>query len=98
MLIFETYKVSSWGGDIMRFHILNSTSLFSFYQKDSSMAAKNNLLKRFLYQLGVNFLPTILMLIFFSIIALYFSGLIERPNLRSNDFQPVYDIQKHSKG
>jgi len=42
------------------------------------MFAKNNLLKRFLYQLGVNFLPTILMLIFFSIIAMYFSGLIER--------------------
>ena len=97
MLIFEIYIVSSWGREVIRFHILNSTSLFSFYQKDSSMSAKNNLLKRFLYQLGVNFLPTILMLIFFSIIAMYFSGLIEKPNLRSNDFKPVYDIQKHSK-
>jgi hypothetical protein len=97
MLIFETYIVSSWGEDIMRFNILNSTNFFSFYQKASSMFAKNNLLKRFLYQLGVNFLPTILMLIFFGIIAMYFSGIIERANLRSNDFKPAYDIQKHSK-
>ena len=53
------------------------------------MSANKNLLKRFLYQLGVNFLPTILMLIFSSIIALYFSELIEKARLRSNDFKPA---------
>lgn len=62
------------------------------------MSAKSNLLKRFFYQLLVNVIPTLLMLIFFGIIAIYFSGLIERPKLRSNGFKPGYDIQKHSKG
>ena len=71
----------------MRCRILNSTSFFSFYQKASSMSANNNLLKRFLYQLRIDFLPTILMLIFSIIIALYFSELIERAKLRSNDFK-----------
>lgn len=51
------------------------------------MSTNNNLLKRFLYQLRINFLPTILMLIFSSIIALYFSELIEKAKLRSNDFK-----------
>ena len=57
------------------------------------MSAKNNLLKRFLYQLRVNFLPTIFMLIFISIIAMYFSELIERAKLRSNDFKPEQSSQ-----
>ena len=72
----------------MRYRILNSTSLISFYQKASTLSANSNLLKRFLYQLRINFLPTILMLIFISIIALYFSELIEKAKLRSNDFKP----------
>jgi len=76
-----------WG--IMRYNRLNSTSFYSFYQKASSLSANNNLLKRFLYQLRINFLPTILMLISISIIALYFSELIERAKLRSNDFKPA---------
>ena len=73
----------------MRYNRLNSTSFYSFYQKASSLSANNNLLKRFLYQLRINFLPTILMLISISIIALYFSELIERAKLRSNDFKPA---------
>jgi hypothetical protein len=76
-------------GGIMRDSRLNSASFFSFYQKASSLSANNNLLKRFLYQLRINFLPTILMLISISIIALYFSELIERAKLRSNDFKPA---------
>ena len=55
------------------------------------MSANNNLLRRLLYQLRINFLPTILMLVFSGIIALYFSELIERAKLRSNDFKPAQD-------
>jgi len=73
----------------MRCRKLSFTSIFSFYQKASSVSANNNLLKRFLYQLRINFLPTILMLILSSIIALYFSELIERAKLRSNNFKPA---------
>jgi hypothetical protein len=80
-------------GVIMRCRKLSFTSIFSFYQKASSVSANNNLLKRFLYQLRINFLPTILMLISISIIALYFSELIERAKLRSNDFKPVQASQ-----
>ena len=76
----------------MRCRRLNSTCFFSFYQKASSLSANNNLLKQFLYQLRNNFIPTILMLIFISIIALYFSELIERAKLRPNDFKPAQAI------
>ena len=47
------------------------------------------MLKRFLYQLRVNFLPTIIILILSIIIALYFSELIEKSKLRSKDFKAV---------
>jgi hypothetical protein len=71
----------------MRCLRLRSVNFFSIYQKVSSLSANNNLLKRFLYQLRINFLPTILMLIFSSIIALYFSELIERSRVQSDDFK-----------
>jgi hypothetical protein len=57
--------------------------------KASSMSSQNNLLKRFLYQLRVNFLPTILMLIFILVIAMYFSELIEKAKSSSNDYNPA---------
>lgn len=57
------------------------------------MSAKNNLMKRFLYHLRVNFLPTIIMLVFSIIIAMYFSELIEKAKLRSNGFKPAQDSQ-----
>ena len=75
--------------DIKRCRIQSSTSFFYFYQKAARMSANNNLLKRFLYQLRINFLPTILMLIFSCIIALYFSEVIGKAKLRSNDFKPA---------
>jgi len=73
----------------MKYLRLNFTCLFSFFQKASSVFANNNLLKRFLYQLRINVLPSIFMLVFSCIIALYFSELIERSKLRSNDFKPA---------
>jgi hypothetical protein len=73
----------------MKYRILNSISFFSINQKASSLSANNNLLKRFLYQLRINFLPTILMLIFSSIIALYFCEVIERSRVQSDDFKPA---------
>ena len=74
----------------MRDRIFNLTSVFLFYQKAFSLSVKNNRLKRFLYQLRINFLPTILMLIISSIIALHVSELINRAKLRSNDLKPVH--------
>jgi len=73
----------------MRCRIPNPTSFFSLYQKASGLPANNDMLKRFLYQLRINFLPTILILILSIIIALYFSELIERSKLHSNDFKPA---------
>lgn len=80
----------------MRYRILNSIGLFSFYQKASRHTANNNMLKRFLYQLRINFLPTILILIVSIVIALYFSELIERAKLRSNDFKPAQGSHNRS--
>ena len=73
----------------MRCRIPNPTSFFSLYQKASGLSANNDMLKRVLYQLRINFLPTILILILSIIIALYLSELIERSKLRSNDFKAV---------
>jgi len=50
---------------------------------------KFNMLKRFLHQMQINFVPTLLMLIFSSIIALYISEVIDRAKLRSNDLKPA---------
>jgi len=73
----------------MRCRIFNATSFVSFLEKTPDLPAMKSLLKRFLYQLRINFLPPIFMLICSSIIALYFSGLIDRAKLRSTELKPA---------
>ena len=73
----------------MRYRTLCTNRFVSFYLRTSNQAARYNFLKRCLYQLRINFLPTMLILICCSMIALYFSELIYRARSVPTDLKPV---------
>lgn len=73
----------------MRRRVFHSTGFISFYQTAFNLSRENNLLKRCLYQLQKNVLPTMFILICSSVIILFLSELIYRAKLHSTSLKPA---------
>lgn len=65
----------------MRFRAFHPAGFVSSYRKSSYLPEANHLFVRCLKQLLKNVLPTLLIMIFSSVIALFLSGLIDQAKL-----------------
>jgi hypothetical protein len=73
----------------MRSRVFHSTGFASYCQNAFNHSTVNNLLKRCLYQLRRNVLPTLFILICSSVIILFLSELIYRAKHHSTSLKPA---------
>ena len=73
----------------MKSRLFHYNAFISFYQNAFNLSTEDSLLKRCLYQLRKNVLPTLLILICSTVIILFLSELIYRAKQHSTSLKPA---------